>query len=321
MSEPDLDPQRWTRVTRCPACAEESASAVGQIEVPAYFFGPIRLALPPGGIQIKRCERCSLVYKCVVPTPGLIAEVTAQGAHQVWGTRYHFDDEVALCRRVLEHDDFDLLDVGAAGGAFLQALAQTSRGRLSAMDVIGFEELRDSLRGEFIAGPLERSDLSWSQRPYDAVTAFDVFEHLTDPPAALDNLAQLTKPGGIVVVETGDAEAAWPTRYGIGGWYYAVWVVHNMFWTRRSLVTLFAHHGFELLSCNHLRHKAQRQLPPSKLAKELVKLALFHGSPHLYRRLAALRGAANVQPCNPFSRDHLRAVFRYRPAAAGRRPV
>ena len=54
---------------------------------------------------------------------------------------------------------------------------------------------------------------------FDVVTAFDLFEHLYDAPAFLKEMHALLKPGGRLVILTGDIDCPESKRDGAAWWY------------------------------------------------------------------------------------------------------
>jgi hypothetical protein len=184
------------------------------------------------------------------------------------------------------------------------------QGRRSALDVARYPGLERSLSGEFIKGFLDSPSLAWSGQAYDVVTAFDVLEHLNRPFDAFANLRALVKPGGLVLIETGNADSAWPARYGLRRWWYARLIEHHVFWSRRSLQYCAAGQDMEILEWQEVRHKSRSQLGAAQLARDLLKTGLYRLMPDAYMRLAALVGKEGNQPCSPFAKDHFRVCLR-----------
>jgi SAM-dependent methyltransferase len=302
---------RWSVVARCPACGEAQRRSCGAIPERYYLFGAEKLPTPRSGIQLYACAQCALVYKSPVPDPAFLSGLFERQMGSKWLAPHDYANEVATLRRHCMRPDFDLLDVGAAGGDLLAACAAAGvQGRRSALDVARYPGLERSLNGEFIKGFLDSPSLAWSGQPYDVVTAFDVLEHLNRPFDAFANLRALVKPGGLVLIETGDADSEWPARYGIRRWWYARLIEHHVFWSRRSLAHSAAGQGMEILEWQEVRHKSRSQLGAAQVVRDLLKTGLYRLMPDAYTRFANTFGKEGNQPCSPFAKDHFRVCLR-----------
>lgn len=108
-----------------------------------------------------------------------------------------------------------LLDVGAAGGAFVAEAA--ARG----FDASGIEPVpsfaraaREELGVDVREGAL--ADVELEQDAYRAITLWHVLEHIPQPVQALRRLAGALAPGGIVALEVPNAGSAIALRLGTG---------------------------------------------------------------------------------------------------------
>ena len=81
--------------------------------------------------------------------------------------------------------------------------------------------------------------------PFDAVVMGDVIEHLTDPGAALDRLASVMAPTGVLALAVPDAGSRLARAMGKRWW--SVIPTHVQYFTRESLSRLLRDHGFDLL--------------------------------------------------------------------------
>jgi SAM-dependent methyltransferase len=301
----------WAAVTRCPACGAAERHRCGAIEERYYLFGAEKVPTPESGIQVYACAKCALAYKSPVPDPVFLAGVFERQMGSKWTAPYDFADDVAALRRLTGRQDFDLLDVGAAAGDLLAACAAANvSGRRSALDVVRFPGLERSLTGEFIEGFLDSPTLSWSGEPYDVVTAFDVIEHLNNPFVAFANLRALVKPGGLVLIETGNTDSPWPARFGLRRWWYARLIEHHVFWSHASLAHSAAGQDMEILQWEEVRHKSRRRMRPAGIARDVLKVGLYRLAPDGYAKIAAVFGKEGNQPCSPLAKDHFRAALR-----------
>jgi SAM-dependent methyltransferase len=80
---------------------------------------------------------------------------------------------------------------------------------------------------------------------YDAVVMGDVIEHLVDPGAALDAVAELLRPGGVVWLALPDAGSRLARALGRRWW--SVIPTHVQYFTRASLLRLLGDHGYQPL--------------------------------------------------------------------------
>jgi len=298
----------WQFPESCPACNQPSRNNVGSLGVHNYVFGSRRIMLPKGGVPLARCDSCGLVHKLAVPTPEFLKKVTTLEQSALWLPGYDFAPELAVIQGYHGDLAYDLLDVGAAGGEFLRA-APHGRGRRSALDIVRFDRLTVADGGEFIRGLIDDPGLRWSGQPYDVVTAFDILEHVYAPPAAMANLRALTRPGGIVIIETGDTDAI--SAADLQQWYYLAYFEHHVAWNARAITALADRFAFDVLSIERKRHKLIEK--ESFDPKALLKYHCFRLSPKLYHALQYWGGFDGSTPSKPNAKDHMRIVLRRRP--------
>jgi SAM-dependent methyltransferase len=137
-----------------------------------------------------------------------------------------------------------LLDFGCGGGFFLGAAAECG------WEVYGLEPLpahavyaRARFGAQVVTDTL-RPD-SFPLDTFDVITAFQVFEHLPDPPGALRLLARLLKPGGLVLIEVPNIET-WSVRL-LGRRHRHFVQDHLYFFSARTLSRLMEACGLEAL--------------------------------------------------------------------------
>jgi SAM-dependent methyltransferase len=300
---------QWRAVNCCPACGSYECT-VHSLPESGYVFGDEHIAFPTGGIAVATCSSCALVYKTVLPEPTSLAQVFERQAGKKWMEPYDFHDETLELQRFVG-DRADLLDIGSGAGALLKAWSQWSLGgRRSALDIVEHPGGARYIDGEFIRGLIDSDSLSWSEKPYDIVTLFDVMEHLYDPQNAFRNLRSLVKDNGLVVMESGNVASEWPVRYGAHHWWYVRLFEHHVFWSRASLQAMAEKFGFRLLIWRELRHKAHGTLPLLRRINDSAQVALYRLNPKLYPKIGPLVGKYWTQPWSPFVADHFRVVLR-----------
>ena len=139
-----------------------------------------------------------------------------------------------------------LLDVGCAAGFFLaEAKAY--------YDVQGVElsewssaYARDRLGLPVFTGTLQQAALQSAQ--FDIVTLWDVIEHVPDPVPLLADAARVLKPGGRLVLSTGDWGSAYAQERQ-AAWHLMTPPWHLSFFSRATLARAGERAGLRVLHC------------------------------------------------------------------------
>ena len=84
---------------------------------------------------------------------------------------------------------------------------------------------------------------------FDAITAFQVFEHVSHPAREAARLHHMLKPGGVILVEVPNFDT-WSMRL-MGPRHRHFVQKHITFFSASTLTLLLEKHGFELLSTYH----------------------------------------------------------------------
>ena len=137
-----------------------------------------------------------------------------------------------------------LLDVGASFGHFL-AEAQTSY-QASGIEVSpsAVAWARSTFHVDVAVGSVyDIGTGAAAAGLYDAVTFWDVIEHLEDPAAAVDQIRRCLAPGGLLFLSTPDAGSLVARLMG-RRWHYLDPVQHLNLFSRKNLVRLLSEHGF-----------------------------------------------------------------------------
>jgi SAM-dependent methyltransferase len=170
------------------------------------------------GFALVKCAGCGLLYVSPRPREEDIAEAVRQGLHpgNLQTNARFFPPHLWEYRRVLR-DLYgaeltarrrEWLDVGCGHGEFLLTLKRLAGDHVAAVGSEPNEHKRASARSRgldvsFI--PLETHD-----RQYDCVSLLNVYSHLSDPGAFLDLLGRRLKPGGELLLQTGDPTGLTP---------------------------------------------------------------------------------------------------------------
>jgi 2-polyprenyl-3-methyl-5-hydroxy-6-metoxy-1,4-benzoquinol methylase len=200
------------------------------------------------GYDIARCETCGLVRTLGVSAEDGARQYPAfdQGDTPVvrglrWLVGQLLRERTGFVRAI--RSDGRLLDVGCGNGGFARLMARTG------YDVVGVEPfslgqsvLEPKLR--LIRGRFE--DHRDSLGMFDIITAWQVIEHLPDPPLLLAGLLEHLQPNGTLIISVPNF-ASWQSRVFGPRWFHLDPPRHVVHFDRRTLRRLVAKLDLELV--------------------------------------------------------------------------
>jgi len=259
--------------------------------------------------EIFRCGRCGLEFWN--PAPGFRAEEVYDAAYFSDASAGHGYDDYADLESVLRLNFARrlariprpphagrLLDIGAAFGF---AVAEA---HCAGWDATGIEISVAAARRAGIAAPgrvlvANALHTPFAAAAFDVVTLWDVLEHLSDPHAAIAEVARLLRPGGRLALTTGDVGSL-AARLSGARWHLYTLPEHLFFFSRRSLRELLGAHGLRVESV-----RAESSLYTAGYLVERLRKTLL-GKPRT--RTGAWPGAALRVPLNLFDIVTVQAV-------------
>ncbi len=259
-------------------------------------------------VPILFCGRCGTA--CWLPEAGFRAASLYDARYFEGGDRAAgYDDYAALepalretfARRVralgAPRAGARLLDLGPAFGYALDA-ALAQGWRAFGLEISPAAAARAAAGGRAVAlGDAQR--IPFADASFDALTLWDVLEHLPDPHAAMAEIARCLRPGGLLALSTGDVQS-FVARVSGARWHLYTLPEHLFFYSREGLRRLCAAHG---LCVRSLRAEGARY-PLGYLVERLRKSLLGRAA----SGAARWPGAALVVPVNLFDVVTLHAV-------------
>ncbi len=215
--------------------------------------------------SIGRCGGCGQILRADRPTCNSM--VTLHQSSNLHNTPYAFQSEL-VTRELVFYISFlnlcekagvrgKILDVGCWLGEFLKLAA--SRG----FDITGIEpvreirELAERALGNKPIDPRPIEDAEFANESFDAITMWDVIEHLVDPRGVLVQIHRWLKTGGYLGIATINHNSLMYLIYHIlrktfpplarlfGPMLYNPF--HTYYFTKQSLARLVENVGFEIV--------------------------------------------------------------------------
>jgi 2-polyprenyl-3-methyl-5-hydroxy-6-metoxy-1,4-benzoquinol methylase len=288
-------------------------SRVGAIP-DAFEFAGVALDSPLPGGSLYRCKACGLHWRHPQPDKSELDALYRKGAASSW--QYHpvkrRDWQIASTL-IRKHDDVaTVLDVGCFDGRFLDLLG--SGYRRAGIEVHPLAAEHATAKGIEIVGH-DFSDLDTLRSPFDVVVAMDVIEHVGNPRAFLASLARATRPGGLVILSTGNT-ATTPWRLMGGMYWYCSIAEHISFINPRWCEHTAAELGLTVEDLLLFSHE------PAQVSEAFVQAAanlFYRYLPNLAYTLRRHYASSKGKACGPAcrtpphwrsARDHLLVTFR-----------
>jgi SAM-dependent methyltransferase len=231
MRPPEQERSRSSPISApCIACNQE-AQKRGEIPF-SYHFLNATFSEPLDTGDLYECSTCGLWFKYPYLSESTTTEYYKSSPDTIsWGDgkpREDFNTVGAFLEKSFPEGG-EILDVGCYRGKFLSQLPNTFSKKgieLSKLAADGAHQAGVEIIGGGVEA-LKESDLQ-----FQAVTLFDVFEHLTDPLGTLDILFSRLRPGGALCIVTGTADF-WLFRLVGPLFYYSCMPEHVCFITEK----------------------------------------------------------------------------------------
>ena len=144
-----------------------------------------------------------------------------------------------------------ILDVGCGDGVFLSTLSdEWSKQGLEPSRSGATRAQKKNL--EVACGTLDNTR---GQYQVDLISVLDVIEHVIDPHHFVESFKPHLRPGGAVLLLTGDA-GSYPAKLAGPRWSYLRWSGHVSIFSQAGLQRLLELHGFEICAWKRCEHPA-----------------------------------------------------------------
>lgn len=297
----------------CPSCGSNS-HCLGSIPGSNSFAGRQLDWVLPGG-KLWRCKACNLVFRFPRLAKRTLDDLYRQGHDDSWSEQAGDRADWQLVKKILaEHPDMRrVLDVGCFDGRLLDSLG--SQYEKLGIEIHDEAARRAEMRSVKIIG-CDFDKLPVVQGGVDAVLAIDVIEHTEDPLVFIARLAETVKPGGLILIGTGNTDALSWRFMGSAYWYCHI-AEHISFINSRWVDYAARKLGLEKAGVFTFSHGGGNV---SKRARQAVLNFLYRVSPSLFA-IARRLGAGNIDVARfeelgkvpPYwlsATDHFLIVFR-----------
>lgn len=242
----------------CPSCKSQHVTNVGPVPATNIFAGQLLPELIPGG-SLFSCHECGLRFKFPQIQPAKLKTLYSLTNLGHWQSAAETRTDWRIARDWMSAvtSKADLLDVGCFNGRFFSLMPQSFRFFGIEINPQAAEKARQN--GVQILGRDFHSIASCAPDSLDVITAFDVVEHIIDPAGFLKQAVRALRPGGLIIISTGNA-LSHPFRLLGSRHYYVANAEHVSFISPQWCKRLAGELGITLLAEKKFAHAARINL-------------------------------------------------------------
>lgn len=200
-----------------------------------------------GAQRLVTCLDCGMVYESPrYPAEEIVKGYMAseEGEHdsQYKMRVFSFYNALKKNAEYLPKPGAKVLDIGTAGGAFLDAAEEFG------FDAYGMEPSKDLVeRGKARGLKIEQGTIeshTFEAHSFDMVCLWDVIEHLPDPKSSLEEIRKLLKPDGVLLINFPDI-GTWQAKLA-GKRFWWILSVHLHHFSKSTMRDICQRTGFEV---------------------------------------------------------------------------
>lgn len=246
-----MSKQEYFESVKCGLCGRDDYDI--RVRPVNLQFDPQSVFSASGGIrgtqQIVRCRQCGLMYVNPRVKTSCVFEAYRAAVDELYvsqeeGRKQTFSRAFRLIERYMSGPG-KILDIGAAGGFFLQVAKEKG------WEPYGVEPSRwmaewGNKRFKVNIKPGLLCEAAFPDNFFDVITMWDVLEHTPDPLAELVEARRILKDGGIIIINFPDI-GSWPAILAGSKWWFLL-SVHLYYFSVDTIASMLKKAGFSPLS-------------------------------------------------------------------------
>lgn len=273
-----------------------------------YFAGAKTTEVLLGG-RLQACGHCGSSQRSEIYSEDFYNQLYRLGKGDAWSDQTDRKDNGKITRFIADHSQIKtVLDVGCGVGDLLNALP---------IHIIRFgiepsEEAKTIAKTQNIEVLGDTIASLRSADKFDCITSVDVIEHIVEPNSFVKKLFQHVKPGGVLIISTGNPQAVAWRKFLKASFWYSSFPEHLSFPSQKHYAELAQQLGAERVAFESFRYFDGRLM--KKFAQAVLQFS-YALSPALHRvllkfifyKFMGLRGGFERDfflPCAGLFHDH-----------------
>lgn len=298
----------------CPSCQGVNPESIGKIPDSDFFAGKQLSVIIPGG-SLYKCRQCGLYFRFPRLPVSEANELYQFADSTHWKYKNKIRNDWLLAKDMLRKrtNGGTILDVACWTGGFLSM--QTDQWQKFGIEINHEAALEAEKKGvDIIGNDLNKVNDQFAGF-FDVITAFDVIEHVENPAEFVGALLAYARPGGCIIIGTGNTNA-WTWKLAGNRYLYCWQSEHISFVNEQWFQFMQKEQGFIVEEARTIFHS-----PPPFIAHLVLQFfanIFYLFAPSLFRFVRRLwwkishrpQRLVDDFPPSWISKDHLFVVLR-----------
>jgi SAM-dependent methyltransferase len=246
-------------VKACPICGSRRLDPRFDVRlIPDDLFHSHAIEQGLSVASIVACRECAFLFKRTRPSAAFLDQLYTQSSENylksIAEDNVEHREDFHVARQMLDEAfprGGSILDVGCASGFFLESLGQNWNRQ--GVELFSLAVERSRSRPGIVVQESGLPAAAFPKESFDVVCSFDVIEHLTNPLPIFREAHRILKPGGWLLVGTGNS-GSFAARMAGSRWTYFCIPEHISFFNPRSLKKGLAQAHFSSFKFKSIHH-------------------------------------------------------------------
>ena len=243
----------------CPICGSQKLDPRFDVRlITDDLFHSVEAKLDLSVATVVACHECTFLFKSTRPSAPFLNQLYSRSSENylksIAEDNIEHREDFHVARQML-HEAFpkggSILDVGCASGFFLESLGQNWHRQ--GVELFRLAVERSRRRPGIVVHESDLTSAAFPKEFFDVVCSFDVIEHLTDPMPIFHEARRILKPGGWLLLGTGNS-GSFAARMAGSRWTYFCIPEHISFFNPRSLKKGLAQAHFSSFKFKTIHH-------------------------------------------------------------------